>query len=105
MLAAARELVAFVPDVARLAWRLGRDPRVPRGAKWSLLALGGYLALPFDLIPDFIPLLGQLDDAVIAAVVLRWALRRAGADVVRELWPGSQRGLAIVLRLGGVDGQ
>jgi uncharacterized membrane protein YkvA (DUF1232 family) len=57
-LAAARELAVFAPDLARLVVRLARDPRVPRRAKLSLVLLACYLALPFDLIPDFIPVLG-----------------------------------------------
>lgn len=99
LLASARELALLVPDVARLGWRLARDSRVPRRAKWSLVLLAGYLALPFDLVPDFIPVLGQLDDALVALLILRYALRRAGPEVVREQWPGSERGLAVVLRI------
>jgi uncharacterized membrane protein YkvA (DUF1232 family) len=79
--------------------RLLGDPRVPRRAKVALALVVPYLALPFDLIPDFIPVLGQLDDALVVVLALRYAARRAGAEVLRELWPGSDRGLAIVLRV------
>jgi uncharacterized membrane protein YkvA (DUF1232 family) len=79
--------------------RLLRDERVPQRAKWPLLLLVPYLASPLDLIPDFIPVLGQLDDAVLAALVLRRVVRAAGQDIVTELWPGSEPGLRAVLRL------
>jgi uncharacterized membrane protein YkvA (DUF1232 family) len=95
----ARELAAFVPDCAVLFKRLLGDERVSRRAKALLLLLIPYLAMPFDLIPDFIPVIGQLDDAFFAALVLRYLVRAAGRGVVEDLWPGSARGLAVVLRL------
>jgi uncharacterized membrane protein YkvA (DUF1232 family) len=76
-----------------------RDARVPRRAKWPLLLLVPYLASPIDLIPDFIPVLGQLDDAVLVALALRRVIRAAGPAVVQDLWPGSGRGLRVVLAL------
>lgn len=79
--------------------RLFRDERVPRRAKWPLLLVVPYLASPIDLIPDFIPVLGQLDDAALVALALRRVIRLAGPDVVTELWPGSERGLRFVLAL------
>jgi len=79
--------------------RLVQDERVPRRAKWPLLLLVPYLASPIDLIPDFIPVLGQLDDAVLDALALRRVVRHAGPDVVSERWPGSERGLRVVLSL------
>jgi uncharacterized membrane protein YkvA (DUF1232 family) len=82
-----------------LLTRLVRDERVPRRAKWPLLLLLPYLASPIDLIPDFIPVLGQLDDAAFVALALRRVVRKAGPDVVTELWPGSERGLRFVLAL------
>ena len=94
----ARALAGFIPDCIVLCSRLLRDPRVPRRRKALLLALVGYLALPFDLVPDFIPVAGQLDDVIIVALVLRSLLRRNG-ELVREHWPGPDGSLAIILRL------
>jgi uncharacterized membrane protein YkvA (DUF1232 family) len=93
---AAKEVAAFIPDCIVLFERLLRDPRVPRRAKLALALLIGYLACPFDLVPDFIPVVGQLDDAILAFIVLRYVTRRAGRGVVAEAWPGSERGLRVV---------
>jgi uncharacterized membrane protein YkvA (DUF1232 family) len=90
-----------VPDCAILFKRLIADPRVPRRAKAVLALTVPYLAMPFDLIPDFIPVIGQLDDALIVAAALRYVASKAEGDLVEELWPGSARGLSIVLALAG----
>jgi uncharacterized membrane protein YkvA (DUF1232 family) len=97
--AAARELASFVPDCVVLFRRLLGDPRVPRSAKIALALLVAYLAFPLDLVPDFIPVAGQLDDAILVAATVAWVVRRAGREVVEELWPGSERGLRVVLAL------
>jgi uncharacterized membrane protein YkvA (DUF1232 family) len=94
-----REVAAFVPDCAILFKRLLGDRRVPRWAKVVLAVAVGYLAIPFDLVPDFIPVLGQLDDALVVAGAVALVARAAGRDVVEELWPGSERGLRVVLAL------
>ena len=95
----AREVARFIPDCVVLFRRLLRDPRVPRSAKVALVVLVPYLALPFDLVPDFIPVAGQLDDAILVAAAIAYVVRRAGRGVVEELWPGSERGLRVVLAL------
>src|SRR5439155_8408514 len=78
---------------------LVRDPRVPRGSRLLLLFGAAWVASPIDLIPEFIPLLGPLDDAVVAALILRHVLRSAGEDVVAEHWRGDPATLARLLRL------
>lgn len=97
----ARELARFVPDCVVLLQRLLRDPRVPRRAKVPLVFLVPYLLSPIDLIPDFLPVIGQLDDAALAALALRRVVRVAGREVVEEHWPGSEQGLRVVLRVAG----
>jgi uncharacterized membrane protein YkvA (DUF1232 family) len=81
--------------------RLLRDPRVPRRRKLLLGALAAYLASPLDLVPDFIPVAGQLDDAILVALVLRYLLRGGEATLVEEHWPGPQESLRVLLRLAG----
>jgi uncharacterized membrane protein YkvA (DUF1232 family) len=95
----ARALTTFIPDCVVLVTRLARDPRVPRRRRLLLVGLVGYLALPFDLIPDFVPVAGQLDDAVVVALVLRSIVRSGDERLIRELWPGPEQSLALILRL------
>jgi uncharacterized membrane protein YkvA (DUF1232 family) len=95
----ARALATFIPDCIVLVTRLARDPRVPRRRKVLLIALVAYLSLPFDLVPDFIPVAGQLDDAIIVALVLRHFVNAGGEQMIRELWPGPEQSLALILRL------
>jgi uncharacterized membrane protein YkvA (DUF1232 family) len=97
----ARALAGFVPDCAVLCRRLLADPRVPRASKLALAALVAYLLSPIDLVPDFIPVAGQLDDAILLGLVLRAIVRRAGPDVVAEHWPGPEGSLRVVLSLAG----
>ena len=96
-----RELARVVPELGWLFMRLARDRRVPLVRRLQLVVLGAYLVSPIDLVPDFSPVVGQLDDAAIAAVVLRGVVRAAGPEVVAEHWPGSTRTLNVVLRLAG----
>jgi uncharacterized membrane protein YkvA (DUF1232 family) len=97
----ARAWAGFIPDCVVLFSRLVRDPRVPLPSKVLLGALIGYLALPFDLVPDFIPVIGVLDDAIVVALVLRVVLRAGGPELVRAHWPGPEASLGTVLRLAG----
>jgi uncharacterized membrane protein YkvA (DUF1232 family) len=97
----AAALARFVPDCLVLVRRLLGDARVPWTTKVMLALMLGYLAFPLDLVPDMIPVAGQLDDAILLALVLRRLVAAAGPDVVREHWPGPQRSLALVLRLTG----
>lgn len=95
----AKALARFVPDCLVLFRRLLGDPRVPRRNKLALLLLLGYLAMPFDLIPDFIPVAGQLDDVILTALVLRFVLRGAGPELLTQYWTGPQQGAEAISRL------
>jgi uncharacterized membrane protein YkvA (DUF1232 family) len=97
----ARTVAGFVPDCIVLFKRLLTDPAVSRPRKLMLVLLIGYLAMPFDLIPDFIPVAGQLDDAILVGLVLRGLVRGAGPDLVRRHWPGPEQSLRVILRLSG----
>jgi uncharacterized membrane protein YkvA (DUF1232 family) len=98
-----REALRLLPDVVRLVHRLASDGALPRGVRIRLGLLLAYLASPIDLIPDFIPVLGYADDAIVVTVVLRGVVRRAGLDVVRSHWPGTDDGFAVLSRLTGLD--
>ncbi len=97
----ARALGGFVPDCAVLLSRLSRRPCVGR-RRVALIALAGYLALPIDLVPDFLPLVGHLDDAIVVALTLRWLTRRCSVAELSACWPGPDASLGVVLRLAGV---
>jgi len=97
----ARALAGFIPDCVVLVRRLIGDPRVSRPRKLLLSALVLYLALPVDLVPDVIPVAGQLDDAILLGLALRAVVRGAGVTVVEEHWPGPARSVAVVLALAG----
>jgi len=98
---AARELVTLLPNLVRMCRALLRDPRVPRGSKLLVWFAVVWFVSPIDLVPEFIPVLGPLDDAVLAALVLRHLVRRAGPTVVAEAWPGEPATLERMLRLTG----
>lgn len=97
-----REVLRLLPDVIRLMRRLATDHDLPRGVRVRLWLLLGYLLFPFDLIPDFVPVLGYADDALLVALVLRSVTRRAGADALARHWPGTPAGLRTVQRLAGL---
>ncbi|MEK6440640.1 YkvA family protein [Pseudonocardia sp. T1-2H] len=94
-----QEGLRLLPDVIRLLRRLAADPDLPRGVRVRLGLLLGYLLLPFDLVPDFIPVLGYADDAIVVALALRAVVRRAGPDALARHWPGTPAGLATLHRL------
>lgn len=97
-----REAVRILPDAVRLIRRLAADRSLPTAVRVRVALLLAYLALPFDLIPDFIPVLGYADDAIIVAATLRSVARRAGRDALRTHWPGSDDGFAALCRLTGL---
>jgi uncharacterized membrane protein YkvA (DUF1232 family) len=97
------EALRLLPDLLRLLRRLAADAGVPRAARVRLWLLLGYLAIPIDLVPDFVPVVGYADDAIIVSLVLRSVVRRAGAPVVRRHWPGTDNGLAALGRLTGLQ--
>jgi uncharacterized membrane protein YkvA (DUF1232 family) len=99
----ARALAGFIPDCLVLVSRLARDRRVSRLRRAVLWLVLGYLALPIDLVPDFLPGIGQLDDAVVLGLALRLLARGGGTELVREAWPGPQASLTIVLRAAGLE--
>jgi uncharacterized membrane protein YkvA (DUF1232 family) len=100
-----REALRLLPDVLRVVRRLAADKTLPRGVRIRLALLLAYLAIPLDPIPDFIPVLGYADDAIIVTVVLRSVVRRAGLDAVRAHWPGTDDGFAAVVRITGLHRQ
>lgn len=97
-----REMTQIVPDTVRLLRSLRADPQLPAGVRRWLTALVVYVALPFDLVPDFIPVLGYADDVIVVALVLRRVIRQAGPAALDRHWRGSPDGLALVRRLAGV---
>jgi uncharacterized membrane protein YkvA (DUF1232 family) len=95
----ARALAGFIPDCLVLFKRLLADSRVSPARKLALAVLVAYLALPIDLIPDFIPVAGQFDDAILVALVLRAVLRGGGPSLLEEHWPGPPQGALLIQRL------
>ncbi len=99
---AARELATLLPNLIALFRGLIGDPRVPRGSKMLLWIAALWLVSPIDLVPEFLPVIGPLDDAVVAALVLRHVIKTAGREVVEEHWRGEPSTLATILRVAGV---
>lgn len=85
----AKDLAGFLPDCVTAARRLRRDPRVPRKAKLAVLFGMLWVLSPIDLIPEFLPVIGPLDDIVVVALVLRYAARSVPAEALFEAWPGN----------------
>jgi len=99
-----REMLRLLPDLVRLLKRLAGDGSLPRRVRVTLWLLLGYLAIPIDLIPDFVPVIGYADDAIIVALVLRSVARQAGVEALSRQWPGTPEGLDAVLRAVGIGG-
>jgi uncharacterized membrane protein YkvA (DUF1232 family) len=97
------ETLRLLPDLLRLVRRLAGEPSLPRRVRVRLWLLLAYLAFPIDLVPDFVPVVGYADDAILVSLVLRSVVRRAGGQEIRRLWPGTEDGLAAIGRLAGLD--
>jgi uncharacterized membrane protein YkvA (DUF1232 family) len=100
---AAKELALLVPNLVLLFRDLFRDPSVPRGPKVAIAVAIVWLVSPIDLLPEFLPVVGPLDDAVVAALVLRYLVRRSGPDIVRTHWRGDPATVETILRFSGVS--
>jgi uncharacterized membrane protein YkvA (DUF1232 family) len=99
----ARALAGFIPDCLLLVGRLARDRRISRARRLVLFGVLGYLAMPIDLVPDFLPGIGQLDDAVLLGLALRLVVHGGGTRIVRDAWPGPEASLVLVLRAAGLE--
>jgi uncharacterized membrane protein YkvA (DUF1232 family) len=86
-----RELARFIPDCLTTIGRLRSDPRVPRRAKVAVVLAGLWLASPIDLLPEFLPVIGPLDDVVVVALALRYAARQVPRELLLDAWPGDPR--------------
>lgn len=93
------DALRLLPDVIGLVRRLAGDTSLPRGVRIRIWLLVAYLAMPIDLVPDFVPVLGQADDVILVALVLRSVVRRAGPAAVERHWRGGDAGLAVVRRM------
>lgn len=96
------ESLRLLPDLVRLLRRLAADKTQPAGIRVRLALLLTYLALPIDLVPDFIPVLGYADDAIVVVWVLRSVARRAGIEALHRHWPGTEEGFTALCRLTGL---
>jgi uncharacterized membrane protein YkvA (DUF1232 family) len=97
------DALRLLPDTIRLLRRLATDGSVPRAARVRLWLLFAYLAFPIDIVPDFIPVIGHVDDVIVVALVLRSVVRHAGFDSVERHWPGTDEGLRVLARLARLE--
>jgi uncharacterized membrane protein YkvA (DUF1232 family) len=98
---AVREVLGVIPDVVRLVRSVIGDRTAPLDVRLVLVALLAWIVSPIDLIPEFIPVLGPLDDVIVAIVAMRYVRRRLGTDDLRRRWVGTDNGFALVLRVLG----
>ena len=99
-----RDAVRLLPDTLRLVRRLAGDRTIPRRTRWLIWVLLIYLASPIDVVPDFLPVIGYADDAIVTSFVLHHVISRAGFSKLEEHWPGTHDGLSTLLRLLRIDG-
>lgn len=99
------DMIRLLPDLLRLLKRLAADRAVPRMVRVGLALVLGYIFSPIQLIPDFVPVVGFLDDAVLVAIMLRIVVRTAGPHMLDKHWPGTPQGLAAVSRVCGLTRQ
>ena len=97
-----RDALRLLPDLLRLLRRLVADGTLPTGVRVRVALLVAYLAMPFDLVPDVVPVIGYADDAVVVALVLRSVVRRSGSEALHRHWPGNPEGLTLLMRLAGL---
>ena len=99
----ARDLARLIPDCVTTVRRLRNNPRVPRRARIAIVVAGLWVASPIDLIPEFLPVIGPLDDIIVVAIVLRYAGRQVPRDALMEAWPGEKRLIERLLGPGGIS--
>jgi uncharacterized membrane protein YkvA (DUF1232 family) len=97
----AGEVVRVVPDILGLCRSLIADPATPTGVRAALLLLLVWLISPIDLIPEFVPILGPVDDVIVTVIVLRYVRRRLGQEALLQRWPGTADGFRILTSLAG----
>ncbi|MBA3778765.1 MAG: DUF1232 domain-containing protein [Chloroflexi bacterium] len=95
----AMPLLRLLPDILRLVRRLLADPATPRSVRLALIGLGAWIISPIDLLPEFLPGIGPLDDIVVAVLVLRWTARRIGRERLEAQWPGTPDSFKLLARL------
>lgn len=99
---ALKESLRLLPDLLRLLKDCATDSSLPRGVRVRLGLLLAYLAMPFDIVPDFIPVLGYADDVIVVVATLRSVVRRVGLDEVRRHWRGTDTGFTALCRVAGI---
>jgi uncharacterized membrane protein YkvA (DUF1232 family) len=99
----ASELIRLVPDVVRLSRDLVLEPSTPRGVRVALVVLFVWLISPIDLVPEFIPVLGPVDDVVVTVLILRYVRRRLGSEALRARWKGTADGFRVLTSVTGGD--